>query len=63
MGKGSYFLKAVMVAAAAYGGYYAQQHVRLPDWYWEARLPPGLPAASATWLQACLRRRTSEWLA
>ena len=47
MGRASSFLKAVAVAVLAYCVYLARAHVRLPDWYWQARLPPGIEAIDA----------------
>ncbi|KAL1495227.1 hypothetical protein AB1Y20_017090 [Prymnesium parvum] len=35
-----YFLSALVVAALSSGSYYCYKHVGLPDWYWQARLPP-----------------------
>jgi len=39
MGAKAYFYGAVAVAALSAGGYWTYHHGRLPDWYWEARLP------------------------
>ena len=44
MGGGkSYFLSALAVAALSGGGYYTYHHGRLPDWYWEAKVPKPNP--------------------
>ena len=49
MGGGkSYFLSALAVAALSGGGYYTYHHGRLPDWYWEAKVPENIEALDVT---------------
>jgi hypothetical protein len=48
MGAKAYFQAAIAVALLSGGGYWAYHHGRLPDWYWEAKLPENIAALDVT---------------
>jgi hypothetical protein len=48
MGGKAYFLSALAVAALSGGGYYTYHHGRLPDWYWEAKIPENIEVLDVT---------------
>ena len=48
MGGKAYFLSALAVAALSGGGYYTYHHGRLPDWYWEAKIPDNIEVLDVT---------------